>query len=190
MKKLATILAASLLIGSALAGTTSAKNKALDHDATRHWVINVGLFVPTDDLKDAGVDTGFMASADYHFGRSDSMSGNTSWFAGLGAMFGSGDDDLDMTAFGVHVGLLFGFGKDGDENPWAVELKGGLYKVDFKGDLVDDDDTGFGGSIGVRYRSSGANSLRFTGGWYFLPNVVSGAKNNGWFFTVGFPVGG
>jgi hypothetical protein len=191
MKKLATLLAASLLIGSAFARTSPTPAKALDHGDARHWVINVGLFIPTDDHEDLGVDMGFMASADYHFGNPGGTPSNTSWFAGVGGFFATGDDSLDSTAWGAHVGLLFGFGQPGDDNPWAIELKGGVYMVSLDGDLIDDDETGFGGSIGVRYMSQtgGGNNLRFTAGWFMLPEVGN-VDHRGWFFSVGFPIGG
>jgi hypothetical protein len=191
MKKLAMLLAASLIFGSALASTSPAPTKKVDHGG-RHWVINVGLFLPTDDHDDMGVDTGFMASADYHFGAMGDGTSNSSWFAGLGAFFGQGSNDFDSTAYGIHLGVLFGFGQPGEDNPWGLELKGGIYRVNLDGGspAVDDDKTGFGGSIAVTYqtRSASGNGMRFSLGWYSLPEVAN-VDHRGWFFAVGFPVG-
>lgn len=191
MKKLATLLAASLVMGSAFASTSPTPKKSNVQMGGGQWVINVGLFVPTDDHKDAGVDSGFMGSIDYHFPNTGSMAGNTSWFAGIGGFFGQGDDDLDSQAWGAHLGLLIGLGKVGDDNPWAIELKGGVYQVKLDGDLIDDKETGFGGSAAVVYKSKSTNGsgIRFAAGWYMLPEV-NDVDHRGWFFSVGFPFGG
>ncbi len=187
MKKLATLLAASLLIGSALAIPTS--KKASD-DGGRHWVINVGLFQPTGDHNDLGVDSGFTASFDRCFGNTGS-DGNSNWFVGLGAFFGDGDNDLTTRSWGLHVGVVLGLGKEGDENPWAIELKGGWYQTRLEDDNEEDSESGFGGSLAIVYksRSSNGHGVRFAAGWYTLPEVRN-VDNTGYFFTVGFPIGG
>ena len=188
MKKLATLLAASLLLGSAFASTSPTPKKAVQ--AGKSWVINIGIAKPTDDLEDGGVEIAFIGSADYHFGMMGDGTTNASWFAGLGFFFGNGDADTSVTAWGAHVGVLFGLGQPGDDNPWAIELKAGLYQSSIS-DGIDESDSGFGGSIGVVYKSqsTGGNGVRFSAGWYMFPDVLD-IDNRGWFFTVGFPVGG
>lgn len=200
MKKLAMLLAASALLGSAFAATSPTPKKIASDDAKK-WVLNVGLFMPTDDHKDAGVDTGFMGSIDYHFGNTGGNS-NACWYVGIGAMFGQGDHDFESQAIGVHVGVELGLGKAGEDNPWGLELKGGLYRtsLSWRNEIIeagkefedeDDDETGFGGSIAVTYKSksSNGNGLRFALGWYTMPEVQDG-DHRGWFFTIGFPFGG
>ena len=190
MKKLATLLAASLLIGSAFASTTAPKTKAVNN---RYWVINVGAFRPTGDLNDLGVDTGWMASADYHLGTPNEASANMDWFAGIGAFFGSGDNSFDMNAYGVHVGIDFGLGQPGAENPLSLQLKGGVYRNRFdKNGFSDDTETGFGGSAAILYKmkgTSGNNGISLALGYFMLPEVKS-TNPHGWFFSVGFPIGG
>ncbi|HRK21338.1 MAG TPA: hypothetical protein PLX06_05995 [Fimbriimonadaceae bacterium] len=201
MKKLATLLAVSALIGSAFAATSPTPKKIAGDDAKK-WVLNVGLIMPTDDHKDAGVDSGFTGSIDYHFGTPGNNGGNVCWFAGIGALFGEGDNDFDSQTFGIHLGVELGLGKPGEDNPWGLELKGGIYKTDlsWRQEIVkageefedeSDDETGFGGSIAVTYKSksSNGNGLRFTAGWYMMPEVQDG-DHRGWFFTIGFPFGG
>lgn len=200
MKKLTMLVAASALIGSAVAATSPTPKSTIAPEG-RHWVINVGLFIPTDDHKDAGVDSGFMGSIDYHFGSPNGASSNTDWFIGIGGMFGNGDNSLDSRTFGVHVGVEFGLGKEGDDNPWGIELKAGLYNTDLSADVeivkagdetenVSDDETGFGGSIAVTYKSksSNGNGIRFSAGWFTMPEV-NDFDHRGWFFSIGFPFG-
>lgn len=201
MNKLALLLAAGALTGSAFASTSpTPKKSALDEG--RKWVINVGLTLPTDDHKDAGVDTGFLGSADYYFGAPSGASANTNWFLGIGALFGQGDSDFESTTYGAHVGVAFGLGRPGEDNPWGLELKGGLYRTElsWREEIVasgkgsedfDEDETGFGGSIALTYQSKSTNGsgLRFALGWYMMPEVRD-ADNRGWFFTLGFPIGG
>ena len=188
MKKLATLLAASLLLGSAFASTSPTPKKA--YQAGRMWVINVGVAIPTGDLQDGGVDIAFMASADYHMGTMGDGSTNASWYAGLGFFFGNGDADTSVTVWGAHVGLLFGLGQPGTDNPWFIDVRAGLYQSRIS-DGIDEDDSGFGGAIGVVYKptNSGGNGVRFGAGFYMFPEVA-GANNTGWYFNVGFPVGG
>lgn len=188
MKKLATLLAASLVMGSAFASTSPTPKKAVQ--GGKVWIINIGVGIPTDDLEDGGVDIAFLGSADYHFGVMGDGTSNSSWFAGLGFFFGNGDADTSVTAWGVHVGMLFGLGQPGDDNPWSIEAKIGLYQSRISNGF-DESDSGLGGSIGAVYksRSTSGNGMRFSAGWYMLPEVAS-VNNRGWFFTVGFPVGG
>jgi hypothetical protein len=189
MKKLATLLAASLLLGSAFASTSPTPKKPAVQNGDRYWVINVGLTIPSGDHEDLGVSTGFTVGADYMMGNTGEGTSNTSWFAGIAAFFGQGDGGFDSTAWGIHLGVNFGLGQPGDDNPWSIELKGGFYQTQLSNGS-DEDETGFGGSLGVVYtsRTGTGRGVRFSAGWYTLPEVV-GVDHNGFFFNVGFPVG-
>lgn len=188
MKKLATLLAASLLIGSAFASVSHPK-KTASEDSGRHWVINVGLFQPTGDHEDLGVDNGFTAGVDYCFGNAGG-NGNAAWFVGIGSYFGEGDGDFETRSYGLHAGVVLSLGPEGEENPWAIELKGGLYHTRLEAGSDHDSENGFGGSLALVYKSKSdsGHGVRFSVGWYTLPEVQN-VDNTGWFFNVGFPIG-
>ncbi len=192
MRKIAMLVAAGVLAATSFANTAAPKKAEA---ANKYWVINVGLFKGTSDLEDAGVDNGFTGSIDYFFG-TNTGNGNTAWYAGVGGFSGEGDNDLKFRSFGVHVGVLIGFGKPGDDNPWALDLRGGWYETRVEGTnevetagttSFDDKESGFGGSAAIVFKSK--SGPRFSLGWFMTPEV-NGDRGNGYFFTIGFPFGG
>jgi len=179
MKLWATLAAAGILAGSALAtGTTSTASPM------GNWTINVGMFISEGDLKDAGVDNGFLVGADWMLGQQ--MEG-ASTYAGIMGMFGSGDADLDVTTYGIHYGLLFGTGAgEGAMNGFKIRLQGGYYNSRLEQGSFEADDWGFGGLAGFSWAPQ-AGGFTIDGGYFFMPEV-EGVDNRGWFFSIGIPV--
>lgn len=180
MKTWATLAAASILAGSALAtGTTT------DNHSSGKWTINVGLFIPTGDHEDAGVDNGFMVGADWMLWSGGAYQ-NMSGYVGLLGMFGSGDNDLDSTTYGIHYGILFALGENQGMSDLAIKLQGGYYNTTLEAGSSEADDWGFGGLAGLVWKpKNGQFSLE--AGYYFMPEVED-TDHRGWFFQVGIPI--
>lgn len=195
MRKLALMLVAGALAVSAFAGSDLKLTKKAAMAPNKYWVIDVGLFKPNGDLDDAGVDTGWMGSINYFFGNTGGNS-NSEWYVGVGGLGGDGDSDLEYRSYGIHAGVLIGLGKEGEDNPWAIDLRGGWYrsKVTATVDVIkagsedlDKTENGFGGSVAVVFKSK--SGPRFSLGWFTQPEI-NGSNIDGYFFNVGFPFGG
>jgi hypothetical protein len=184
MKAVATLVAAMMAITTAFAGDSSTAKPA---NGGKTWTINLGMAIPSGDHSDLGVDSMFMAGADYGMGMMGA-DGNTSSFIGVMWMGGSGDAGLDSRSWGAHYGVLIGMGNSAQTSNLKLKLAGGIYNTELSNG-GSEDDWGFGGFAALVWMPQSSTGMNFTieGGAYFMPEVV-GVNNTGWYIAVGIPI--
>jgi hypothetical protein len=183
MKLWATLAAAGIIAGSSFAATSSTAKP--QGDAMNRWSINVGLFIPEGDHKDAGVDNGFVVGADWMLPNTGSM-GTASSYVGIMGLFGDGDNDLETRSWGIHYGVLFSLANNQGWSDFNVRLQGGYYNTQLEAGAFDEDEWGFGGMVSLNWRPRNSG-VTVDAGYYFMPEV-EGTDHRGWIFTVGIPV--
>lgn len=181
MKLWATVAAAGILAGSAIANDSNTNTMM----SGGKWQINVALGLPTGDHSDAGFDTMYFVGADWMFGGMSGYS-NVSQYFGFLYGFGEGDSNLESTTYGVHYGVAFGFGQE-SMSEWTARVQGGFYNTKLDDGTFSDDEWGFGGKAGIFYNPKGSK-WNIGAGYYWYPKVSDG-DNTGWFFMFGLPIG-
>ncbi len=186
MKRISMVAIAAFAAACAL-GADSTK-KALAAEG-KSWTLNLGFAMPRGDHDDGGVDSMFMLGVDYGLGATGGTS-QGSTYVGVGWMSGEGDGDFESRSYGIHYGGMFGLGS-GDSMPLMVKLQGGYYNTRLEAFGDEADRWGFGGVIALVWmpKSSGGPNFSVEGGMYFMPSV-EGVNNNGWYLSVGIPIGG
>lgn len=174
MKKIAILLAATMVAGGAVAAPFRSGE-------VKPWTINVQLALPQDDHKDNGVDNMVGIGIDYDLG---AVSADTPGNLYVGALyvFGSGDFSLKTRTYGAHVGLLFNLGEN-QALPLAVKLQAGYYNTRLSNGSADDK-WAIGGLLGLVYKPAGA-PIHFEGGYYIYPEVNK-VDNRGFYIGAGF----